>query len=112
MERRLVRGIALLFVLLLAGCSGGEAGRWIGAENKIVSVENKPYQVSWLRDASGIDMRGAQVTPIVNMPDPVIERRRNTEAAMIVGTSLCGGKASVVNEMKEDDIFYTRVKCG
>jgi len=55
---------------------------------------------------------GAQVTPIVIMPDPVIERRRNTEAAMIVGTSLCDGKASVVNEMKEGDIFYTRVKCG
>jgi hypothetical protein len=68
MERRLVRGVALLFVLLLAGCSGGEAGRWIGAENKIVSVENKPYQVSWLRDASGIDMRAHRSRPSSSCP--------------------------------------------
>ena len=42
----------------------------------------------------------------------MVERRRNTEAAMIVGTGLCGGKASVVAEMKEGDQYNTRIKCG
>jgi len=113
----MVRGIfmricILLLVLSLAACGGGEAGRWINAENKIVSVEDIPYQVSWVRDSNGIDMRGLRLTPIVIMPDAMIERRRNTEAAVIVGTGLCGGKASVVAEMKDGDLFNTRVKCG
>jgi len=51
-----------------------------------------------------------RVTPIVIMPDAMVERRRNTE--MIVGTGLCGGKASVVAEMKEGDLYNTRVRCG
>jgi hypothetical protein len=101
----------LLSTLLLAGCGGGEATRWISAENKIVSIEDIPYQVSWVRDANGIDMRGVRVTPIVIMPDAMIERRRNTEAAMMVGTGLCGGKASVVVEMKDGDLYATRIKC-
>ena len=102
----------LLSTLLLAACGGGEATRWISAENKIVSIENIPYQVSWVRDANGIDMRRVRVTPIVIMPDAMIERRRNTEAAMIVGTGLCGGRASVVAEMKEGDLYNTRIRCG
>ena len=102
----------LLVALLLSGCGGGEATRWISAENKIVSVEDIPYQVSWVRDANGIDMRGVRATPIVIMPDEMVERRRNTEAAMIVGTGLCGGKASIIAEMKEGDRFNTRIKCG
>lgn len=65
-----------------------------------------------MRDASGIDMRGVRVTPIVIMPDAMIERRRNTEAAMIVGTGLCGGKPLVVAEMKKGNLYNTRVKCG
>jgi hypothetical protein len=111
-EGELIRGFGLVLLLLLTGCGSGEGARWIAAENKIVSVEDIPYQVSWVRDVSGIDMRGVRVTPIVIMPDPMVERRRNTEAAIIVGTSLCGGKASVVSEMKEGDLFNTRVKCG
>jgi hypothetical protein len=103
---------SLLAALLLSGCGGGEATRWISAENKVVSVEDIPYQVSWVRDANGIDMRGVRVTPIVIMPDAMVERRRNTEAAMIVGTGLCGGKASVVAEMKEGDLYNTRIRCG
>ena len=54
-------------------------------------------------------MRSVRLTPIVIMPDAMIERRRSTAAAMIVGASLCGGKASVVAEMKEGDINSTRV---
>ena len=55
----MVRGIfmricILLLVLSLAACGGGEAGRWINAENKIVSVEDIPYQVSWVRDSSSV----------------------------------------------------------
>ena len=69
---------------------------FIVTENKTVLIENIPYQVSWVRDTIAIDMRGVRVTPIVIMPDAMIERRRNTEAAMIVGTGLRGGKASVV----------------
>jgi len=111
-ERELIRSFALTLLLLLSGCGGGEGARWISAENKIVSVEDIPYQVSWVRDGNGIDMRGIRLTPIVIMPDPMVERRRNTEAAVIVGTSLCGGKASVVNEMKEGNLYNTRVKCG
>jgi hypothetical protein len=57
-------------------------------------------------------MRGIRLTPIVIMPDAMIERRRATEAAMIVGSDLCGGKASVVAEVKEGDINSTRVRCG
>lgn len=98
--------------ILLASCGGGEASRWISAENKIVSVEDIPYQVSWVRDSSGIDMRGVRVTPIVIMPDAMIERRRNTEAALVVGNSLCGGKATVVAEMREGELYITRVRCG
>jgi hypothetical protein len=102
----------LLVALLLSGCGGGEGMRWISAENRIVSVEDIPYQVSWVRDVNGIDLRGVRVTPIVIMPDAMVERRRNTEAAMIVGSGLCGGKASVVAEMKEGDLYNTRIKCG
>jgi hypothetical protein len=106
-----MKTFGLLCALLLSACGGGEATRWISAENKIVSIEDIPYQVSWVRDANGIDMRGVRVTPIVIMPDAMIERRRNTEAAMIVGTGLCGGRASVVAEMKEGDLYNTRIKC-
>jgi hypothetical protein len=107
-----MRLFILLCLLVLPSCGGGEAGRWISAENKIVSVETIPYQVSWVRDTTGIDMRGVRVTPIVIMPDAMVERRRNTEAAIIVGNELCGGNASVVAEMREGDLFNTRVKCG
>lgn len=102
----------LLSSLLLASCGGGEATRWISADNRIVSVENIPYQVSWVRDSSGVDLRGVRVTPLVIMPDAMVERRRNTEAALIVGRDLCGGGASIVTEMKEGDLFSTRIKCG
>ena len=101
----------LLVALLLSACGGAEATRWLSAENKIVSVEEIPYQVSWVRDSSGIDMRGTRVQLVNFMADPMVERRRNTEAAMIVGTGLCGGKASVVAEMKEGDLYNTRIKC-
>jgi hypothetical protein len=57
-------------------------------------------------------MRGVRVTPIVIMPDEMIERRRNTEAAVVVGTGLCGGKASVDSETKSGDVYATRIKCG
>lgn len=107
-----MKALGLLCALLLSGCGGGEATRWIGAENRIVSVESIPYQVIWVRDSSGIDMRGIRLTPIVIMSYAMIERRRATEAAMIVGTDLCGGKASVVAEMKEGEINSTRVRCG
>jgi len=106
-----VKAFGLLSTLLLAGCGGGEATRWISAENKTVLIENIPYQVSWVRDANGIDMRGRRVTPIVIVPDAMIERRRNTEVAMIVGAGLCDGKASVVAELKEGDLSATRIKC-
>jgi hypothetical protein len=102
-----------LCILLLSGCGGGgEATRWIGADNRIVSLESIPFQVIWVRDSTGIDMRSIRLTPIVIMPDAMIERRRATAAAMIVGTDLCGGNASVVAEMKEGDINSTRIKCG
>lgn len=104
--------MGLLFALLLFGCGGGEAGRWIKAENKIVSVEGESYQVSWVRDSSGFDMRGVRTTAIVIMPDAIIERRRNTEAAMIVGSGLCGGRAAVLAEMKDGDLFVTRIRCS
>jgi hypothetical protein len=107
-----MKALVFFCTLLLAGCGGGEATRWIGADNRVVSVENIPYQVIWVRDSSGIDMRGIRLTPIVIMPDAMIERRRSTEAAMIVGTDLCGGKASVVAEMKDGDINSTRIRCG
>jgi hypothetical protein len=107
-----MKAFALLCALLLSGCGGGEATRWIGADHRIVSVENIPYQVIWVRDSSGIDMRGIRLTPIVIMPDAMVERRRAIEAAMIVGPDLCGGKASVVAEMKEGGINSTRVRCG
>jgi hypothetical protein len=86
--------------------------RWVHAENRIVTVEDTPYQVQWVRDANGIDMRGVRTTSIVIMPDDMIERRRNTQAALIVGTDLCGGKASVVAEMKSGDSYATRIKYG
>jgi hypothetical protein len=57
-------------------------------------------------------MRSIRLTGIVIMPDAMIERRRATAAAMNVGTDLCGGRASVVAEMKEGDINSTRIKCG
>jgi hypothetical protein len=107
-----MRAIVLLAGLALSGCGGAEAGRWIGAENKIITIDDIPYQVSWVRDASGIDMRGVRAQPVVIMPDAMIERRRNTEAAMIVGAGLCGSKASVVAEMKDGDLYGTRIKCG
>jgi hypothetical protein len=107
-----MRSIIVLFSLTLAGCGGGETKRWISAENKIVTVEDVPYQVSWVRDSRGIDMRGVRVTPIVIMPDEMIERRRNTEAAVMVGTGLCGGKARVDSEMKSGDVYATRIKCA
>jgi hypothetical protein len=75
-------------------------------------LKNIPYQVIWVRDSTGIDMRGIRITPIVFMPDAMIERRRATEAAIIVATDLCGGKASVVAEVKDGDINSTRAKCG
>ena len=58
-----------------------------------------PYQVQRVRGDNGIDMLGVRTTPIVIMSDDMIERRRNTQAALIVGNGLCGGKASVVAEM-------------
>lgn len=109
MSRIIVFGV---IAIALSGCGGGEATRWISAEKRTVSVENIPYQVSWVRDSNGIDMRGVRLNPIVFMPDAMIERRRNTEAAVIVGIELCGGKASVVAEMKEGDLYNTRVRCG
>jgi hypothetical protein len=104
--------IAGCFAATLAGCGGGDAMRWVHAENRIVTVEDIPYQVQWVRDATGIDMRGVRTTPIVIMPDDMIERRRNTAAALIVGNDLCGGKASVVAEIKSGDAYATRIKCG
>jgi hypothetical protein len=71
-----MKAFGLLCALLLSGCSGGEAARWIGADNRIVSIENIPYQVIWVRDSSGIDMRGIRLTPIVVMPDAMIVRQR------------------------------------
>jgi hypothetical protein len=103
-------GVGLVSVLL-AGCAGGEATRWIGAENKIVQVEGIPYQVQWVRDAAGIDMRGVRVMPIVIMPDEMLERRRNTEAAVMVGAQLCGTKPTVLTEMKSGDSYTTRLRC-
>jgi hypothetical protein len=38
----------------LSGCGGGEATRWISAENKIVTVEDVPYQVSWVAARQGL----------------------------------------------------------
>jgi hypothetical protein len=102
----------LVFAILSAGCTDREKVRWIAAENRIVSVEGIPYQVSWVQEPSGIDMRGVRTTPIVVMPDTMIERRRNTEAALIVGNGLCGGKASVTAEMRDGDMYATRVRCG
>ena len=98
--------------LLLCEGGGGEATRWVSAENRIVTVEAIPYQVSWVRDSRGIDMRGVRAQYVVVMPDAMIERRRNTAAASIVGTDLCGGKATVVAEMNEGDLYTTRVRCG
>ena len=45
-----MKAFGLLRALLLSGCGGGEATRWIGADHRIVSVENIPYQVIWVRD--------------------------------------------------------------
>lgn len=104
--------LILSTALVVTACGGGEATRWISAENKIVTVENIPYQVSWVRDSTGIDMRGVRTTPIVIMPDEMIERRRNTEAAVIVGTALCGSKPTIAAEMKSGDLYATRLKCG
>ena len=102
----------LFVTLLLVGCAVGEAGRWISAENKTVSVEGIPYGVSWVRDSTAIDMRGTRAQVVVLMPDEIIERRRNTEAALIVATDLCGRKAIVITEAKSGDLYTTRVKCG
>jgi hypothetical protein len=102
--------LGLFCSLLLAGCAIGEAGRWINPERKTASVEGVAYDVFWVRDATGIDMRGVR-SAIVFMPDELIERRRNTEAALIIGRELCGGNALVVSETK-DSFYYTRIRCG
>jgi len=107
-----MRRLVIFGGLVLAGCGGGEATRWISAEGKAVTVEGIPYQVNWVRDGNGIDMRGLRAQAIVIMPDQMIERRRNTEAAKIVGSELCGGLATVIAEAKDGDLYTTRMKCG
>jgi len=104
--------IALLCFSQLVGCAGqGDALRWFNGEHKTVTVDDLPYLVSWVRDASGIDMRGVR-DEVILMPDEILERRRNTEAALIVGREVCGGKASVVSETRVGQSwYYTRVKC-
>jgi hypothetical protein len=104
--------LILVFALLLTACGGGEATRWMSPESRTVTVENIPYKVFWIRDATGIDMHGGRDVTILVMPDELIERRRNTEAAVLVGTELCGGKATVVAEMKSGGQYATRLRCG
>jgi hypothetical protein len=112
MQSIAMRILGIVCAFLLSNCAGGEAGRWIAAENRTVTVEGIPYQVIWVRDGNGIDMRGVRAASLVMMPDAMVERRRNTQAAMIVGTDLCAGNASVVAEMNDGDFYTTRIRCG
>jgi len=105
------RILTISSAIFLSDCAGPEAGRWISAEGKTVTVDGIPYHVNWVRDAAGIDMRGARAQAIVVMPDAMVERRRNTQSALLVGTELCSGKAAVISEMKDGDLYATRVKC-
>jgi hypothetical protein len=107
-----VRVFAVLASLPLASCGGGEGLRWASAQNKTVPVEGIPYTVSWVQDSTGIDMRGVRAQFIVVLPDTMMERRRNTDAALTVAKELCGGEATVVSESRDGDMFSTRTSCG
>lgn len=105
-----MKSFLLLLCFASAGCAMGEGSKWISADNKMVHVENIPYQVQYVRDASGFDMRGVR-TDIAFMPDEFSERRRNTQAALMVAQSMCP-TPKVASEMKAGDTYATRVSCG
>lgn len=106
-----MRALVILTGLLACGCAGGEGMRWSSAQAKHVTVEGVPYQVQYVRDAGGVDMRSVRTELVVVMPDAMVERRRNTAAAMMVARDLCAG-AVVESEQKEGDQYLTRARCG
>lgn len=103
--------LAVLSAALLAGCAMGEGARWAGSPNEIVQIDGIPYQVQYVRSGTGYDMRALRVEPIVIMPDPMIEQRRSTAAALMIGRKLCPGAAVESSQKGPDMLTMVRVKC-
>lgn len=104
--------LVLVFLVgfILSGCATGDGYRWVGSESRLLQIEGVEYSVQWVRAGSGYDMRSIRSDLVVLMPDPLIERRRNTEAALTVGRSLCTN-AAVTDQQMQGGMFLTVIKC-
>ena len=100
----------LFAFIILSGCAAGEGYRWVGSESRLMQIEGVEYSVQWVRAGAGYDMRSIRSDLVVLMPDPLVERRRNTQAAMTVAQSLCPA-ASIADQQMQGGLFLTVIKC-
>jgi len=103
---------ALSVALLAGGCAMGEGARWVGSDNEIVQVDGIPYQVQYVRDATGFDTRVIRVAPLVILPDAMIERRRGASAALMVVQRMCAGAVADAPPSSSGTLTMVRFRCS
>lgn len=102
--------LVFLVGFTLSGCATGDGYRWVGSESRLLQIDGVEYSVQWVRAGGGYDMRSIRSDVIVLMPDPLVERRRNTEAALTVARSLCP-TAAVADQQMQGAMFLTVIRC-